>query len=89
MISVGEILRVVVQQEDAPESNRAGRDNTDGSLDLNPEGIPCQVPRAYDSEKNPADQTDSDHKETQANHNGNAELPIPVEGRGTEYDNRY
>lgn len=54
-LSIRGFLRVVVEQKNAPESDRASRDNADGGLYLNPEGIPCHVLCAYDSERDSAD----------------------------------
>ena len=54
-VSVGGVLRVVVEQENAPESNRAGRDNTDGGLYFDPENIPYVIVHAYESYRDSAD----------------------------------
>ena len=87
---VGDVLRVMVEQEKVPESNGTCRDDADGSLYLDPEADPyLAVLRACNSCGYPTNQCDSDHEKTQAKDNGDAELPAQIKRRGAEHNYRY
>lgn len=73
--SVRVVTRSVVEQEKAPRSCWADRDNADRGLDLDPESIPCLIPQTDVPCGYRPDQSNRDHKETQAKHGRNAELP--------------
>ena len=64
--TVGELLRVVIEQEDAPESSRTNCDSADKGLYLDPGDVPCLIVRTYNASGRLPDQTDSDHGKAQA-----------------------
>lgn len=47
--TVGELLRVLIEQEDAPESNWTNCDSADEGLYLDPGDVPCLIVRAYNA----------------------------------------